>query len=192
MHWHLYILMWVSGSWKWTLRKNLIASGVQDIEFLKSYVTRDMRPGEVDGDIYYFISEEEFKDEIAADNFLEYAFVHQAAYYGTKKSDVLDGIQDWKTLLTEMDMIGLEKIIQELPDFRKNYTTLFLDVPEATMKERNLERNPDTPVEELEKRAESMKHEREKAAEICDHIIDATQTPEKVMEDVLEIMKKEA
>ena len=150
-----------------------------------------MRPGEVDWDIYHFISEEEFKNEIAADNFVEYVFVHKMAYYGTKKSDVLSGIKSGKILLKEVDTIGLGDIQRDFPELRDSYTSIFLDIPEEVMRERNLERNPDTSIEELEKRAESMRHEREAAAEICDHIIDATQTPEQVMEDVLEIMKKE-
>lgn len=39
-----------------------------------------------------------------ADEFLEYAFVHQAAYYGTKKADVLDGIVAGNTIIKEVDM----------------------------------------------------------------------------------------
>ena len=149
-----------------------------------------MRPGETNGDMYHFIGEDEFKSSIDAWEFLEYAFVHQAAYYGTKKSDILNGIQAGKMLMKEVDMLGLEKIQKELPEFRESYTTIFLDVPKDVLIARNLERNPDTPQDELDKRAESVDNEKQKAAEICDHIIDATQTPEKVMEDVLSIMRK--
>lgn len=190
MHWHLYILMWVSGSWKWTLRKNLIASGAKDIEFLKSYVTRDMRPGEVSWDMYHFIPEDEFKDAIQEDEFLEYAYVHQAGYYGTKKSDVLTGIEYWKTLIKEIEYQGLAKIKKELPDFGKHYTTIFLNVPEDIMIARNKERNPDVTQDEIDKRLLSLKEEVKNIEDDYDHIIDATQTPEKVMEDVLRIIRK--
>jgi len=189
MQWHLYFLMWVSGSWKWTLRKNLEKENLANLEFLKSYVTRDMRPGEVTGDIYHFIAEDEFKKSIDAWEFLEYAYVHQAWYYGTKKSEILEWIEDGKILMKEVEIVGLEKIRAELPEFKENYTTIFLDVPEDIMRARNLERNPDTLKDELDKRAASLKIESEKAWELCDHIIDATQTPEKVMKDVLDIMK---
>ena len=149
-----------------------------------------MRPWEVDGDIYYFISEEEFKASIEAEEFLEYAFVHQTAYYGTKKADVLDNIAAENTVLTEMDMIWLQEIQEHFPDLRDSYTSIFLDIPENVMRARNLERNPDTPKEELDKRIHSLKNEKEKAWELCDYIVDATQTPEEVMEDVLKIMKR--
>ena len=151
-----------------------------------------MRPWEINGDMYNFISEEEFKDSIEADEFLEYAFVHQAAYYGTKKADVLDGIAAGNTIIKEVDMAWLEEIQKNFPDLRESYTSIFLDVPEDTMIERNLERNPNTPQEEIDKRIHSLKNEKAKASELCDYIVDATQTPEKVMEGVLEIMKKES
>gem|GEM_PF-2182246 len=53
-----------------------------------------MRPGEIDGDIYHFISSEQFKKSIANDEFLEYEIVHKVAYYGTKKSDVDTGLTE--------------------------------------------------------------------------------------------------
>ncbi len=149
-----------------------------------------MRPGEVDGDMYHFISEDDFKTAIENDEFLEYAFVHQAAYYGTKKSDILDGIDDGKILIKEIDYQGLAKIKQEIPEFREHYTTIFLNVPEDIMVARNKERNPDVTQDEIDKRLMSLREEA-KDLDDYDHVIDATQNPEKVMEDVLEIMKKE-
>ena len=151
-----------------------------------------MRPGEINGDMYNFIPEEDFKDAIQEDEFLEYAYVHQAGYYGTKKSDVLEGIEDGKVLIKEIEYQGLAKIKQELPDFEKHYTTIFLNVPEDIMIARNKERNPDVTQDEIDKRLLSLKEEVKNIEEDYDHVVDATQTPEKVMKDVLEIIKKEA
>ena len=39
----IFFIMWVSGSGKWTLRKNLEWESLTDSKFLKSYVTRPMR-----------------------------------------------------------------------------------------------------------------------------------------------------
>ena len=55
---------------------------------------------------------------------------------------------------------------------------------------RNKERNPDVLQDEIDKRLISLKEEA-KDLDDYDHIIDATQTPEKVMEDVIKIIKKE-
>ena len=66
-------------------------------------------------------------------------------------------------LMTEIEVNGLQKIQRELPEFRENYTTIFLDIPKQTLIERNLERNPDTPKDELDKRIQSLEIEKEKA-----------------------------
>ena len=56
--------MGVSGSGKGTLRTNLKNQNIKNLEFLKSYVTRDMRPGEENGDQYWFIEKSDFETAI--------------------------------------------------------------------------------------------------------------------------------
>ena len=64
-HGHLFFILGVSGSGKGTLRDNLQKTSLgKDLLFVQSYVTRPMRPGEIDGDKYYFVSEEAFKKSI--------------------------------------------------------------------------------------------------------------------------------
>jgi guanylate kinase len=182
--------MGVSGSGKGTLRKNLEKQHIENLEYLRSYVSRPMRPGEVEGDIYHFISEEVFLEGVKNDEFLEYAHVHKTAYYGTKKAEVLRWIENGKKLVKEIEIQGLENILRDFPDFRENLTCIFLDVPDKTMRERILKRDPETPEKNIEHRLESMIWEKQKAEKLCDYIIDATQTPKKVMQEVLEIIRK--
>jgi len=181
--------MGVSGSGKGTLRKNLLAHGIENLEFLKSYVTRDMRPWEVDGDTYWFITREAFEAAIKNDEFLEYETNHKVAYYGTKKSDVDQWLQDGKILMKEVDTKGLKQVIEKHPDFREHFTSFFLDVPNTEMERRYFERNPDGKIEDIQNRLDSTLFEREQAQKYCDHIIDATQSPEEVLQEVLKIMK---
>ena len=54
-----------------------------------SMTTRAPRTGEVNGESYFFVSKEEFEDNIKKDNFLEYA-TYNGEYYGTPKSKILD------------------------------------------------------------------------------------------------------
>jgi len=189
MLWHLYFIMWVSGGGKGTLRRNLEKQNIENLEFLKSYVSREMRPGEIDGDIYHFISSEQFKKSIANDEFLEYEIVHKVAYYGTKKSDVDTGLTEWKILFKEIDTKGLKQLAEKHPEYRKNYTSFFLDVPNEEMERRFYERNPDGNPEDIANRIKSTEHEREQAKKYCDYIIDATKSPEQVLEKVLEVIK---
>lgn len=182
--------MWVSGSGKGTLKENIEKENIENLRFLKSYVTREMRPGEVNGDTYHFISKKEFEDSIEKNDFLEYEINHKVAYYGTKKSEVENGLEAWEILMKEVDTKGLKQLHEKHPDFKINYTSFFLNVPDAILRERFFQRNPEGCEEDFQNRMESTIFEREQAEKYCDHIIDATQTPEKVLEDVLKIMWK--
>lgn len=181
--------MWVSGSGKGTLRANLAKHDGQNIDFLKSYVTRDMRPGEIDGDTYWFISREEFEESIEKNEFLEYELVHKVAYYGTKKTEVDACLEKWNIVMTEVDTKGLGQVIEKHPHFRDNFSSFFLDVPNAEMERRYFERNPDGKIEDIQNRLDSAIFEREQAQKYCDYIIDATQDPKQVLKEVLDIMK---
>jgi len=148
-----------------------------------------MRPGEVDGDAYYFISVEKFQEAIKNWEFLEYEINHKTAYYGTKKTEIDTGLKDGKILMTEIDTKGLKQVMEKHPNFRDSYTSFFLDVPNQEMTHRYLERHPEGSKDDIVNRLESASFEREQAQKYCDYIIDATQSPEKVLEDVLQIIK---
>src|SRR6056297_1482033 len=69
-------------------KTSLVAALVKDIKNLKvsvSHTTRSMRPGEVNGVNYHFVSQDVFKTKITTDDFIEYAQVF-SNYYGTSKS----------------------------------------------------------------------------------------------------------
>ena len=181
--------MWVSGSGKGTLKENIEKQNIKNLRFLKSYVTRDMRPGEKNGDTYHFISRSEFEIAIEKNDFLEYEINHKIAYYGTKKSEVEDGLAQGDILMKEIDTKGLKQLHEKHPNFKKNYTSFFLDVPDSVLRDRFFQRNPEWHEEDFQNRMESTIFEREQAQKYCDHIIDATQVPEDVLKDVLAIMK---
>lgn len=186
---HLFFIMWVSGSGKGTVRKNLEKQDIKNLEFLKSYVTRVMRPGEISGDQYYFITEEEFLSSVDMWDFLEYEWVHKAWYYGTKMQEIEDGLEAGKIMMKEVDTKGLKQIHEKHPNFKKNYTSFFLDIPDETLRKRFFDRNPGWSEADFHNRLESTIFERKQAREYCDYIIDATQSPEGVLKEVLEIIK---
>lgn len=190
MQGHLYFIMWVSGSGKGTIRTNLSKQNLNNLQFLKSYVTREMRPWEVNGDQYWFISKEDFETGIQNNEFLEYEINHKVAYYGTKKSDVEAWLLSWKTMLKEIDTKWLEQLIEKHPEFRENFTSFFLDVSNDEMTRRYLERHPDGCVNDISNRLESANLERQQAKKYCDYIIDASHSPEQVLAEVLDIIKR--
>ena len=188
MKWHLYFIMWVSGWGKWTAREWLKNENNPDIQFLKSYVTREMRPWEENGDKYWFISNEEFEESIEKNEFLEYEINHKVAYYGTKQSDVEDWLEAGKILITEIDTKWLIQVHDKHPQIRSSYSSIFLDAPNEVLRERFYQRHPDGNESDLINRLESTDFERKQAEEYCDYIVDATQSPEEVLAEIKKII----
>jgi guanylate kinase len=75
----LFVVSAPSGAGKTTLCDALRQT--PDFVYSVSCTTRPPRAGEIEGDDYQFLSEEEFLRQVAAGEFLEYAKVHES-YYG--------------------------------------------------------------------------------------------------------------
>ena len=187
---HLYLIMWTSGSGKWTLRKNLEKLEIKDLEFVKSYVSRPMREWEVEGDIYYFVSGEKFQEMINNDEFLEYEWVHNAAYYGTRLRDVVEnGIHAWKKVMTEMEIEWLKSTLKNYPELKENMTSIFLSLTPEKLYERIEARWAHMSEEDFKNREKSLVKEVREAKEYCDYIIDTSEkTPEEVLVEVKKIL----
>lgn len=112
----LFILSAPSGAGKTTLIRALLAE-VDDgsIHFSVSHTTREPRPGEVDGRDYHFVSEENFRQMIADDEFLEWAQVH-SNYYGTAKAEVLGRLEGGQDVILDIDVQGAERLSHQFPE----------------------------------------------------------------------------
>ncbi|MDR2356011.1 MAG: guanylate kinase [Clostridiales Family XIII bacterium] len=80
-----------------------------------SMTTRKPRPGETDGEDYYFVSEERFLKTVSDGGFLEYAKVYDH-YYGTPKAPVTTRLASGIDVLLEIDTQGALKVKSEWPD----------------------------------------------------------------------------
>lgn len=191
MKWHLYFIMGIAWSWKWTLIKNLKALWRPDFLFPQSYVTRAMRENEVNGEHYFFISQWEFLTSIENNEFLEYAFVHKAWYYGTKLKDVIDEwVKVWKYVFKELEFQWLKKLKSEKPELDVYYSTIFLNIPKEHLKQRIEARWVFMSDEDYKNRMASAELEEAQLKELCDFEIDATLPPEKVFETLIQIIKQ--
>ena len=77
-----------SGSGKTTIVRHLLAQPDLNLEFSISCTTREPRGEEVHGTDYYFISWDEFKKHIKAEDFVEWEEVYTDNLYGTLKAEV--------------------------------------------------------------------------------------------------------
>ena len=149
------VIVGPSGGGKGTLIKHL-QSLFPSLIYPKSFVTRPRRPGEVDGDVYRFISVKEFKERIGRDDFLEWA-VYSGNYYGTPASEVLPRIDRGEIVLKELEVQGARQLKKKMS--KDELAIVFIDAGSwRDMEKRIKERSPIT-AEELKKREERYNDE---------------------------------
>jgi len=110
---HLIIVSGPSGAGKGTLVERL-AARVPRVWVSVSATTRAPRPGEVDGEDYFFLSGEEFDRRIAAGDFLEWAEVH-GNRYGTLRSAVEEKMAEGRDVVLEIDPQGAFQVKEAIP-----------------------------------------------------------------------------
>ncbi|MBA1393075.1 guanylate kinase, partial [Lactobacillus sp. XV13L] len=104
-----------SGVGKGTVKSAIVENKVFPFEYSVSMTTRRPRPGEVDGQDYYFVSEEQFKEAIGRGELLEYnRYVNN--YYGTPLVPVKKMLAAGKDVLLEIDVNGAQKVREKMPD----------------------------------------------------------------------------
>ena len=142
----LLVLSGPSGSGKGTVSEALMKNN-DDIIFSTSVTTRTPRPGEVNGENYFFATREEFEKMVENDELLEHAFVH-TNYYGTPKQFVFDEIEKGEIVLLEIDVQGALQVKKKY----KEAVFIFLIPPTMDeLKSRLVKRDTET-VDEIETR----------------------------------------
>jgi len=86
--------------------------------------TRPIRPGEVDGKDYHFVSMTRFAEMIENDELIEYALVY-GDYKGVPKSEIVGPLQSGVDVIMRVDVQGAETMAEKLP----GAVTVFLTTP---------------------------------------------------------------
>jgi guanylate kinase len=79
-----------------------------------TYTTRDMRPGEKEGDPYHFVSKDKFEALIKEDFFVEFARVH-TNLYGVPEHLIREAWAEGHTVIMDIDVQGAETIKKKFP-----------------------------------------------------------------------------
>jgi guanylate kinase len=105
----LLVLAGPAGSGKSTLCERIVRE-VPGFERVITTTTRAPRPGEINGVHYHFLTPEQFDAKIAADEFLEWAWVHGERRYGTLAASVLEPLKRGQSLAINLDVQGVASL----------------------------------------------------------------------------------
>ena len=115
-----------SGSGKTTIVRHLLEQDDLNLEFSISCTTREPRGEEVHGKDYYFISLNEFKKHIKAEDFVEWEEVYRDNFYGTLKNEVERIWAKGKNVIFDIDVAGGLRIKSK---FKQETLAVFVKPP---------------------------------------------------------------
>ena len=175
-----------SGSGKTTIVKELLKIFPQ-FEFSISATSRAPRGQEQNGVDYFFLSQEEFRAKVEADEFVEWEEVYNGTCYGTLKSEMERIWAKGNVIIFDVDVMGginLKRI------FGERACSIFIKAPSVeALRERLIGRGTDS-AETIEKRVAKAEFELSKASEfdfvVVNDILDnAVAETEQIITDFL-------
>lgn len=134
-----------SGSGKSTIVNYLLGHPELRMAFSISATSRAPRGTEQNGVEYFFLTEEEFRRRIEADDFLEYEEVYAGCFYGTLKEQVYKLLDEGKNVVFDVDVKGGCNIKRFFGD---RALSMFIQPPSVQELERRL-RNRGTDSDEM-------------------------------------------
>lgn len=180
----LVILSGPSGVGKGTIRMAVMADKTLNLWYSISLTTRSIRPGEMNGREYWYVSEEEFNRNVASGNLLEHAgFVgHQ---YGTPKDQEEKKRAEGVNVLMEIDVQGAKQVMEKCPDA----VSIFLLPPSFAELEKRIRGRSTEDEATIQKRLSRAKEELLLAKNYKYQVIN--DSVERASEEIKAIIRKE-
>ena len=155
----ILILSAPSGAGKTSLAKALVDAR-PDAELTVSHTTRDQRPGEIDGQHYYFIDKTEFSSMVSQGDFIEHALVFDH-FYGTSVQAIRTLLDTGKHAILDIDWQGA-RIVREKFPMAKSCFIMPPSVAELESRLRQRKQDSDTTISRRMREAQSeMSHKGE-------------------------------
>lgn len=179
----LFVISGASGVGKSTVLSRVMAQR-NDLRFSVSATTRAPRPGEVDGESYYFVTKEKFQDMIANNEFLEYD-AHMANYYGTPEGQLNEKLEKGSVIL-DIEPNGAFMVRKR----REDATLIFIAPPSMEELLRRLVGRGDTSPEQVKLRQERARWEMDQSVHY-DYVVVNDQV-EACADQILKIIAEKA
>lgn len=179
----LFIISGPSGVGKNTVT-DIVKERMDNLEETVSMTSRNMRENEIHGVHYYYVSKEEFEENIKNDMFLEWAlFVEN--YYGTLKSEMYNKLDSGINIVSVVEVQGAAKLIdnEEL-----EAVSIFILPPSFEELERRITTRSRDSKEYIEKRLNEAKHEISLASNYDYNVVN--NTIENTVNEIMDIILK--
>ena len=179
----LFIISGASGVGKSTVLSRVMATR-DDLRFSVSATTRAPRPGEVDGESYYFVTREKFQDMIDRNEFVEYD-AHMDNFYGTPEAQLNEKLETGSVIL-DIEPNGAFMVRKRRPDA----TLIFIAPPSMEELLRRLVGRGDTSAEQVKVRQERAQWEMDQSVHY-DYVVVNDQV-ETCVNEILKIIAEKA
>lgn len=177
----LLVVSGTGGAGKGTVVEQLRAR-FDDLWWSVSWATRPPRPGEVDGDHYWFRSVEEFVALRDAGGFLEWADVY-GVFKGTPLGPLQDALVAGRDALLEMDIQGARNVATHFPEA----TVVFLTAPDPDVQAERLRGRSTDSEADIERRLLEAEHEEAAARAAGFHVL-VNHDVDQVVEEIAAIL----
>ena len=149
----MFVMSSPSGAGKTTITRALLKNN-DDVTISISATTRTRRAGEVHGQDYYFVNQEDFRNMVDNGEMLEHAKVFEN-YYGTPRAPVEEALSQGRDVLFDIDWQGTQQL-REMA--REDLATVFILPPSRSDLEKRLRlRSRDTMESETDIRGRMSK-----------------------------------
>jgi guanylate kinase len=163
----IIILAAPSGAGKTSIKSKLLAAMPNQLSFSISAATRKIRGGEQNGVDYFFISEEEFKNKIDNNQFVEWEMVYPGSYYGTTVDELQRIWSENKTPILDIDVQGALHVKDIYGD---KAMAIFIKPPSLAILQERLEKRGTDNAEQINTRLAKAAEEIS-FSENFDHIV---------------------
>lgn len=154
----LFVISGCSGVGKGTVINEFMSRNGKDFVLSVSCTTRNPRQGEIDGVNYFFLTRDEFEQNIAQDKFLEYA-QFAGNYYGTKKKYIKQKFDEGFNIILEIETQGALQVKEKMPEA----ILIFIAPPSIEELEKRLRGRHTEDEETIQKRLAQVKIELERS-----------------------------
>ncbi len=162
----VFVVTGTSGAGKGTLERKLL-SRLPELELAISATTREQREGEENGREYWFISDREFDEKLAAGDFLEHIEFDWGQRSGTLRSEIDRILDAGRIPLLDLETEGALRLARTQS---VGAVTIFVKAPSFEENERRLRERATESEGEIEERLELARRQLEQE-HLFDHVI---------------------